>query len=404
MRIVKIVARGLPLFKDDQVELNLYTSDRVTKNEDGETPDVTRLGTGGSIYSQNAIGIAGVNASGKTTVLNLIDFVISYLTDRRVSRHAAYETKRLGRLACDLMISVVFWKDGALYLLESVLRYEHTDTGGFGCVYWDDLVFADETLWRLGTIRPKRAHLDDLSEFKSNAAVVMRRNGDRSKDLSVLSDDERSFLDDHESMVSRITGHRGTVRSRPAGILPRTDLPGPVLRAFDPSIESLSFDRELQVYHLKFYGENELVMGPDAISSYLSRGTIVGAEMVQFAIACLLDGGYMIVDEIETNLNRSLVGVIIGLFTSPTTNPHGAQLIFTTHVPEILDELHRKDALYILRRDAGYNVEIVRYSNEVKRIENKKSAVILRNVIRGSLPNYPDVQAMRLYVKERLDG
>ena len=211
MRIVKIVAKGLPLFKDDQVELNLYTSDRVAKNEDGvKLPMSLGLGNGGSIYSQNVIGLVGVNASGKTTVLNLIDFVISYLTDRRVSRHAAYETKRLGRLAGDLMISVVFWKDGALYLLESVLRYEHTDTGGFGCVYWDDLVFADETLWRLGTIRPKRAHLDDLSEFKSNAAVVMRRNGDRSKDLSVLSDDERSFLDDHESMVSpyyRAPGH-----------------------------------------------------------------------------------------------------------------------------------------------------------------------------------------------------
>ena len=46
----------------------------------------------------------------------------------------------------------------------------------------------------------------------------------------------------------------------------------------------------------------------------------------------------------------------------------------------------------------------MRYSAEVKRIENKKSATTLRNVIRGSLPNYPDVQAMRLYVKEQLDG
>lgn len=64
----------------------------------------------------------------------------------------------------------------------------------------------------------------------------------------------------------------------------------------------------------------------------------------------------------------------------------------------------RQDALYVLSRDAGYNMEIVRYSNKVKRIENKKSTVILRNVIRGLLPNYPDVQAMRLYVKERLDG
>lgn len=79
-------------------------------------------------------------------------------------------------------------------------------------------------------------------------------------------------------------------------------------------------------------------------------------------------------------------------------------MIFSTHVPEILDEVHRKDAVYVLRRDAEFKSEVVRYSAEVKRIENKKSATILRNVIRGSLPNYPDVQAMRLYVKEQLDG
>ena len=126
--------------------------------------------------------------------------------------------------------------------------------------------------------------------------------------------------------------------------------------------------------------------------------------MVQFALQRLRDGGYMIIDEIDTSLNRSLVGVVIGLFTSPVTTPRGAQLVFTTHVPEILDELHRKDAVYVLRRDENYNTEAVKYSDEIKRIENKKSAAILRNAVRGSLPNYPDVQAMRLYVREQLNG
>ena len=60
--------------------------------------------------------------------------------------------------------------------------------------------------------------------------------------------------------------------------------------------------------------------------------------------------------------------------------------------------------MYVLRKDSGVKTEVVRYSDEVKRIENKKSAAILRNVVRGSMPNYPDVQAMRMYVKERVDG
>lgn len=404
MRILKIVAKGLPLYQNGMLELDFYATDRVSKNEDGLTPDVTRLGNSGAIYSQNATGIVGVNASGKTTTLNLIDFIVSYLTDLSVSRHLAREINRIGRVDERLELSVIFWNDGAFYLLESALQCEKDDLSRSGCVRTDDLVFADETLWKYNSASLKRDTLNDLAAFKDNAAVLICRNGDHKLDATVLTDEERAFLGDHESIVFRVTGKRGGTVSRPERILPRESLPSPVLRAFDPSIESLSYDPELQVYHLTFHGEKERVVGPDAIPSFLSQGTIIGAEMVQFALQRLRDGGYMIIDEIDTSLNRSLVGVVIGLFTSPVTNPRGAQLVFTTHVPEILDELHRKDAVYVLRRDENYNTEAVKYSDEIKRIENKKSAAILRNAVRGSLPNYPDVQAMRLYVREQLNG
>ena len=404
MRILKIVAKGLPLYQNGMLELDFYATDRVSKNEDGLTPDVTRLGNSGAIYSQNATGIVGVNASGKTTTLNLIDFIVSYLTDLSVSRHLAREINRIGRVDERLELSVIFWNDGAFYLLESALQCEKDDLSRSGCVRTDDLVFADETLWKYNSASLKRDTLNDLAAFKDNAAVLICRNGDHKLDATVLTDEERAFLGDHESIVFRVTGKRGGTVSRPERILPRESLPSPVLRAFDPSIESLSYDPELQVYHLTFHGEKERVVGPDAIPSFLSQGTIIGAEMVQFALQRLRDGGYMIIDEIDTSLNRSLAGVVIGLFTSPVTNPRGAQLVFTTHVPEILDELHRKDAVYVLRRDENYNTEAVKYSDEIKRIENKKSAAILRNAVRGSLPNYPDVQAMRLYVREQLNG
>lgn len=404
MRIVKVVAKGLPLYQDEMLTLDLYATDRVAKNEDGTISDVTRLGTSGAVYSNNVLGFVGVNAAGKTSTLNLLEFIVSYITDRRVSRHLAFEQGRIGRVGQELELSVVFWKDGSFYLLESNLRCERVERRNSGCIYGDDLVFADEVLWRLNATYPKRALLDDLDQFRGNASILMKRNGDHDLDRSVLSPAERAFLDDRTSIVSRVTGRAGERVSRPMGLLPKGDLPAPVLRAFDPSIESLSYDDELQVYHLKFYGEEEKVMGVDAVGSFLSKGTIVGAEMVQYALGRLRDGGYMIVDEIETSLNRSLVGVVIGLFSSPVTNPHGAQLLFTTHVPELLDEIHRKDAVYVLRRDEEHKTEVVRYSDEVKRIENKKSAAILRNVVRGSLPNYPDIQAMRLYVKECLNG
>lgn len=111
------------------------------------------------------------------------------------------------------------------------------------------------------------------------------------------------ILDDHESIGFCITGRNGITVFRPSGEPPRKNLPGPVLRAFDPSIESLSFGSELyRVHHLAFHGENERAMGLDTIPSFLSQGTIVGAEMVWFALERLKDGDYMIIDEIETSL------------------------------------------------------------------------------------------------------
>ena len=118
MRILKNSAKGLPLYQNGMLELDFYATDRVSKNEDGLTPDVTRLGSSGAIYSQNASGIVGVNASGKTTTLNLIDFIVSYLTDLSVSRHLAREINRIGRGDERPELSAVFSNDGAFYLLE----------------------------------------------------------------------------------------------------------------------------------------------------------------------------------------------------------------------------------------------------------------------------------------------
>lgn len=50
-------------------------------------------------------------------------------------------------------------------------------------------------------------------------------------------------------------------------------------------------------------------------------------------------------------------------------------------------------------RNENYKTEAIKFSDKVKRIENKKSEVIMANLIKGSTPRYPDVQAMRDYVR-----
>lgn len=61
----------------------------------------------------------------------------------------------------------------------------------------------------------------------------------------------------------------------------------------------------------------------------------------------LNNGGIVLVDELEKELHPILVNYIVAKFQSKTSNPNGAQLIFTTHNTELLNmELMRKDQLY----------------------------------------------------------
>ena len=60
MRIVKVVAKGVPLYQDEMLTLDLYATDRVAKNEDGSISDVTRLGTSGAVYSNNVLGFVAL--------------------------------------------------------------------------------------------------------------------------------------------------------------------------------------------------------------------------------------------------------------------------------------------------------------------------------------------------------
>ena len=61
----------------------------------------------------------------------------------------------------------------------------------------------------------------------------------------------------------------------------------------------------------------------------------------------------MVVDELEQSLHPLLVLEILRLFHNPETNPKGAQLIFTTHMPLLLDqELIRRDQVWFTEKSA----------------------------------------------------
>lgn len=66
-------------------------------------------------------------------------------------------------------------------------------------------------------------------------------------------------------------------------------------------------------------------------SSNESRGTLAAMSFFSLALRQLSRESVTLIDEIDTSLHPTLVKEFIELYTDPMTNPHGAQLIVTTH-------------------------------------------------------------------------
>ncbi len=68
----------------------------------------------------------------------------------------------------------------------------------------------------------------------------------------------------------------------------------------------------------------------------------------------LRNGRVLIVDELDSSLHTLLVRRLIGMFQSAELNPHGAQLIFSTHDTSLLDQaLFRRDQIWFTEKDSS---------------------------------------------------
>lgn len=83
-----------------------------------------------------------------------------------------------------------------------------------------------------------------------------------------------------------------------------------------------------------------------------SRGTLRWMELAGPVLSKIIFGGVLLVDEIEASLHPRLCRILIRLFMDKRTNPHGAQLIFTSHNTGLLSRgILRRDEIWLTEKD-----------------------------------------------------
>lgn len=83
-----------------------------------------------------------------------------------------------------------------------------------------------------------------------------------------------------------------------------------------------------------------------------SSGTIKLFAFLPFVIKALLNGGVIVIDEMDAKLHPKLIRYIIELFSNPHSNKNKAQLIFTSHdLSTMKKEFFRRDEIWFVAKD-----------------------------------------------------
>ena len=370
MKILKVNADG---FKNcaDGFEISYVPTARKTAVD--KEYELEEIADGLFVFS--TIGIVGKNASGKTTVLDLLSVCYDILGNFRIiKRNYSLDGVRL---------TIYFYHESYVYLYSAKLREDHI-TG--------NVCFESQAMLRKQYFKSGVKNLFDFSYAERYLFP-----GELPEDTSVVF-----FIFKKLGVPTMYCSSMdyGSAAYKAAFMAQQTfSLPGDlimkILRIFDENITRLDMADDNN-FILEYNGITEKLSDRD-LYFRLSSGTTKGLALYTTVILALKNGYDLMVDEIENHFHKTLVENIISLFRDKTINKKNATLIFATHYCEILDLFNRQDNIYITKAD-----EKVRIFNMYKdfdvRSELLKSKQFYNNVFKTAV-NYDALMDLKKELK-----
>lgn len=383
VRILRIKVNGLPLYKNP-FDISFCAVQRV---QSSHLNSVYKLF--GNIYVNTVEAFAGINASGKTTALKVVSY--SSMLLGAAPLNAEFIPQILGE-NIKTVFDIDFYADEKIFHLTSKIIKSKKEDGTFV------VRIVSEKLW-IKTVTSK-INKTNLLDFNGLEPVRVRNNSDEylPDDVSIMIAVNKQLQ--NKSMFVDLALFTNFNLFLPDG----GSVPIEIISLLDPTIEYITVENinDKVITRLKFYGQKELVLlNPAELNVYLSSGTVKGVRVFSDAVRVLKNGGYLIVDEVENHFNRELVASLLRLFTNKRTNPKGAVIIFSTHYPELLDELERNDSVFITRSDHGLTVDNL--NALLKRNDMKKSEVYQSNFLGGTAPKYTSLVALQKSIIKSLE-
>lgn len=146
------------------------------------------------------------------------------------------------------------------------------------------------------------------------------------------------------------------------------------------------------------YDENGEIVGTKTFDfeQMESDGTQKLLDLAGPIFDTILSGSILIVDELDAKMHPLISQELVSLFNDPNRNPHGAQLIFTTHDTNLLSSnLLRRDQIWFTEKDDMEQTDVYSMRQIVLPDGSKPrgDGNIERNYIKGRYGAIPYIQS-----------
>jgi uncharacterized protein len=149
---------------------------------------------------------------------------------------------------------------------------------------------------------------------------------------------------------------------------------------------------EIKAVHRLFEGDKEI--GIQSISlRQESEGTQKFIAVFSALMQTIKNGNLFVIDEFDKSFHPLLTKMLISLFSNPKININGAQLIITTHDPELMDVLDN-DQINLLQKDYTGATEIYTVS-DIRGLRGDLS--IAKRYLRGELESIPNINVASIH-------
>ncbi|WP_026509911.1 AAA family ATPase [Butyrivibrio sp. LC3010] len=325
MKILRVEASNFKNCEDGFSIDFMPTARKTSEDKEYELQEIAE-----ELYVFSTVGIVGKNASGKTTVLDLLNVCYDILTRFRIGKK---EYSLNGA-----KLTIYFFYEGCIYKYQLQLN----DDDVTGIVYFEDQIIMKKEYYKTYVNKIFDDDGFEICEFDS------RLPKDTSIAFFVIDAIQNGTAyiksSDFGPDIFRLVFYMEKTLKNFNEILKK------ILRIFDENISGLEKVDENN-YKIVFDGKEEVV-SDEVLYTRLSSGTNKGLRLYMFVALSLLNGDDLIIDEIENHFHKTLVENIISLYKDKSVNKNNASLIFTTHYCELLDLFDRQDNIYVTRADS----------------------------------------------------